>query len=144
MVKCSFFIALGLNTCTVYDALILHDYHVGAKWNAFKFHLEVQLLPANKYSENSHTVNGCSANQNTGIPLYFQCTFTATICSVDEGNLSQLFKRSAITLFLSVSSSLGLLAHPSSTSADITEDTVVVIVGVTQLSFAVRNYWFLL
>ena len=31
MVKCSFFIALGLNTCTVYDALILHDYHVGAK-----------------------------------------------------------------------------------------------------------------
>ena len=52
--------------------------------------------------------------------------------------------------FLSASSSLASLARASSTSADVTEDTVVVevvvevVVGIPQLSLAMRNYWFLL
>ena len=58
-------------------------------------------------------------------------------------------------LFLSASSSLASLARASSNSADVTEDTVVVevvvvevvvevVVGIPQLSLAMRNYWFLL
>ena len=57
--------------------------------------------------------------------------------------------------FLSASSSLASLARASSNSADVTEDTVVVevvvvevvvevVVGIPQLSLAMRNYWFLL
>ena len=51
--------------------------------------------------------------------------------------------------FLSASSSLASLARASSNSADVTEDTVVVevvevvVVGIPQLSFALRSYWFL-
>ena len=60
-------------------------------------------------------------------------------------------------LFLSASSSLASLACASSTSAGVTEVAVVdavvavvavvavaVAVGIPQLSFALRNYWFLL
>ena len=59
------------------------------------------------------------------------------------------------SFFLSASSSLASLARASSNSADVTEDTVVVevvvvevvvevVVGIPQLSLAMRNYWFLL
>ena len=50
--------------------------------------------------------------------------------------------------FLSASSSLASLARASSTSAGVTEVAVAVAVavavGIPQLSFALRNYWFLL
>ena len=55
-------------------------------------------------------------------------------------------------VFLSASSSLASLARASSTSAGVTEvaavavavAVVAVAVGIPQLSFALRNYWFLL
>ena len=60
------------------------------------------------------------------------------VCSVGQG-------------FLSASSSLASLARASSTSAGVTEVAVVAVavvavvaVGIPQLSFALRNYRFLL
>ena len=51
------------------------------KLNRFKLLEKSQLIPANKYSEKSYTVNDCNPRQSAVIPLHFHCSFTVTIYS---------------------------------------------------------------